>query len=61
MAEIRVWVEIFTTQRFQEQTVECPDAEWDAMTPDQRQDWMALAFEDYRNELADGGFEQVTP
>lgn len=55
----KTWVEVFSTQRWHEDTHEVPDEEWARLTPEQRESRMANAFEDVRNEVCNGGYEVI--
>lgn len=57
--QFKIWVEVFTTTRFTEEVIDVPDDEWNALTPAEREARMEAAFDDMRNEIANGGWEQL--
>lgn len=59
MTKFKIWTEVFSVQRWHEEIIEVPDSEWAAMTPAEREQRMADAFEEQRNEIANGGYEVI--
>ena len=57
--KLKVWVEIMTVQRWTEDEFEVPDEKWAAMTPAERDAYGGELFEDMRNEIANGGWEEI--
>lgn len=56
MARLRMWVEIFTTHRLEEETIDVPP-EWDQMDYLQREAWAADCWHNMLDEIANGGYE----
>jgi hypothetical protein len=57
--KLRVWVEVFTVERYTEDIVEVSDEEWAGLTDAERVAYMLNVFEDARDEIANGGCEEV--
>jgi hypothetical protein len=57
--KLKVWVEVFTTQRFTEDLVEVPDEQWAAMSDAERAQYKQTAYEAMLIDIANGGCEEV--
>ena len=57
--KVRVWIEVFTTQRLTEETYDVSDDEWAAMTLEDRESYMCGLFEELRDAIANGSYEVV--
>lgn len=57
--KFRVWVEVFTVDRVTEDVIEVPEEKWDAMSPAERDAYMAGCFDGMRDNVANGGYEEI--
>lgn len=57
--KLKIWVEVFTTERYAESVIEVPDSEWEAMTPEEREAYKQEVFENALYEVANGGCEET--
>lgn len=57
--KLKVWVEVFTVDRYTEDIVEVDDVLWNAMTPAEREAYKGEVFNNAQNGIANGGCEEV--